>query len=326
MKKLRAFLLFELFLSFTLSAILLLMLYQIYTSVQKTFFYINNEGVLDIQKNVTVNNISSDIMQIIFPAAMVDFYKELFRYLERKEDGKKEDSLSEAIRKQSEYVKFFFPSLQKEDKNIVFCLISARELFGNRNGITKIKYAFKKRVDAIRQVEYYSLFRQELYYDENLVLIKEGREHILIPILLDVSVKFFIPDVSLVKKDKKNMEEKEKNNFDGYYQWIGKKKYIVFDEYNFTTDILNTKREKGDFLSLVKFLPYTIHIKGMIATEDFSKKHDFEFYVDFPCTDAFLQEILSQDQFSESMESQVGDMQTKKTDAVENENNYQEED
>ena len=292
-KKIQGFILFELFLSFSLSTVLFFMLYQIYLGVQSTLYYVGTESIFDIQKNITINNLSADIMEYIFPNNTIQFYKELFSFKDQNqyENKKRLEKLNYLY----SIIKFYFPNLEKTEHSINISFISNRNLFGSKKHITKITYIFEKKTDILRNKEYYSLFRKETYYDINHNLIKEGKKYLLIPIIVDLSIKYILPDISQLEHPKQNQPDKEKTSkFD---LWINNKMYTSVDNYSLPSEIPNIQNKKDSFFKEIKLIPYTLHIKGNVYTQNFSKIKECEIFIDFPNTDNYLELILNQDQF-----------------------------
>jgi hypothetical protein len=308
MKKTHGFLIFELFLSLSLSAILFLMLYQVYLGVQKTLYYVEQEGAIEIQKASFLNMLAADIMQSLVPYNLADLYMLLYKYkFQSNDEQKKKQGFT--IKKLYTQVKFYIPILQKTDFGFQIVFISGNQLFNQKNVVTKIYYLFKQKNHPLKQIVYYDLYRKEVYYDVNYQIVREGNEHLLVRGISDLKITFTLPDVSGIKFNDSQEQDKSKGvdqkNYDPFYLWMNKKMYQEVESYIPIEDIVSLPVDQSNFLYNIPYLPYSVNFNGEIYNHNFIKRDKFVFSFDFPWSDYSLQSIISQSIFHENNKKEV---------------------
>jgi hypothetical protein len=283
-------LLIELLLGTSLASMMFLMLYQAYTSLNKSAQSIRNTSRMEVQKSIFAFHAQQDIMAMFFPQDTKILYTAINKLTEKKENKKseaksqdsqqseEENSTNEKKEKENkkqekifnEYKKYF-PVLKKTEKKITASFVSTRQLLTKNNNQKEcvVTYSFEHNPIAGLNSQVYCLKRYEEKIDNQKTDKDKKRGYSLIEYVEDPSIHFIYGIVGENKKDhegeiNKPSEEKEeeKSIFDG---WLKNPNFEVCDSYAI--------EEPKDFLK--KSFPYCVIFQGVAISRDGKKKSPF---------------------------------------------------
>lgn len=285
-------LLIELLLGTSLASMMFLMLYQAYTSLNKSAQSIRNTSKMEVQKSIFAFHAQQDIMGMFFPQDTKILYTAVNKLTEKKENkksvGKSQDSQQseeessadekkEKENKKQERIfneyKKYFPILKKTEKKITVSFVSTRQLLTKDNNQKEslITYSFEHSPVQQSNSQVYCLKRYEEKIGNEKTEKDKKKGYLLVEYVEDPSIHFIY---GLIRENKEGPQEeknelsKEKKEEKSVFDvWLENPNFEVCDSYAI--------EEPKDFLK--KSFPYCVMFQGVAISRDGKKKSPFSY-------------------------------------------------